>query len=376
MLFKASLGFLALLSLALILWQWWVARRFPLHKRARAEGSQPAVTVLKPLKGSDEATEACLRSWFAQEYGGPLQLVFGVASAQDPVCAVIDKLRVEFPSVDAQLRVFGPLTGANLKASKLAQMQGLAKHDLIVVSDADVWIAPDFLKHFLPALDDPDVGLVCSLYRMGRPLTLAMHWEALAVNIDFWSQVLQARSLKPLDFALGAVMAARRSRIEEIGGFAGLANCLADDYQLGNRLARRGYRVELAAVVSECRSAPLGWRDVWKHQLRWARTIRVCQPLSYFFSILANATLWPLLWLAAAPGADCLAFLAGCLFIRIATAADLENRMTERRGWAGGALAPAKDLLQAAIWLLAFTGNRVEWRGERLRVRRGGMLER
>jgi ceramide glucosyltransferase len=373
---KASLGFLALLSLALTLWQWWVARRFPLHQRARAEGSPLPVTVLKPLKGCDQATEECLRSWFAQEYGGPLQLVFGAASAQDPVCAVVEKLRAEFPSVDAELKVCGALAGANLKASKLAEMQSLAKHDVIAVSDADVWIAPDFLKHFLPALRDSDVGLVCSFYRMARPHTLAMRWEALAVNADFWSQVLQARSLKPLDFALGAVMAARRSRIEAVGGFAGLANCLADDYQLGNRIARGGDRVELATVVAECRSAPMGWREVWKHQLRWARTIRVCQPLPYFFSLLANATLWPLSWLAAAPGTGCLAFLGGCLVVRIATAADLETRMTQRRGWAGGALAPAKDLFQAAIWLLAFIGNRVEWRGERLRVRRGGMLER
>ena len=105
-----------------------------------------------------------------------------------------------------------------------------------------------------------------------------MQWEAIAINADFWSQVLQSRSLKPMDFALGAVMATRRQQLREIGGFAALVDCLADDYQLGNRIARRGYPIALSPVVVECWSAPMGWAAVWKHQLRWARTIRVCQP--------------------------------------------------------------------------------------------------
>ena len=130
-----------------------------------------------------------------------------------------------------------------------------------------------------------------------------MQWEAIAINADFWSQVLQSRSLKPLDFALGAVMATRRQHLQEIGGFAGLVDCLADDYQLGNRIARRGHSIALSPVVVECWSAPMGWAEVWKHQLRWARTIRVCQPAPYFFSLLSNATLWPLLWLIVKPAA-------------------------------------------------------------------------
>src|ERR1035441_8628013 len=122
-------------------------------------------------------------------------------------------------------------------------------------------------------------GLVCCFYRLANPTTLAMQWEAIGMNADFWSQVLQSRSLKPLDFALGAVMAIRRQHLEEIGGFAPLVDCLADDYQLGNRIARRGHPIILSSLVVECWSAPMGWAAVWKHQLRWARTIRVCQPV-------------------------------------------------------------------------------------------------
>ena len=203
-----------------------------------------------------------------------------------------------------------------------------------------------------------------------------MQWEAIAVNADFWSQVLQSRSLKPIDFALGAVMATRRQQLQEIGGFAALVDCLADDYQLGNRIARRGYRIALSPVVVECWSAPMGWAAVWKHQLRWARTIRVCQPMPYFFSLLSNATLWPLLWLTVQPAVPVGAFALSCWLIRIMTALNLEQRLTQRPTlFAQGWLVPAKDLLQTAVWLLAFLGNRVEWRGRRMRLRRDGTLE-
>src|SRR5439155_5279034 len=129
--------------------------------------------------------------------------------------------------------------------------------------------------------------------------------------------------LKPLDFALGAVMVIRREQLEEIGGFRALVECLADDYQLGNRIARLGLRLAISPVIAECWSAPMGWRAVWKHQLRWARTIRVCQPLPYFFSILSNGTLWPLLWLIAFPSKPVPPIALLCWLTPLFTALDL-----------------------------------------------------
>ena len=134
--------------------------------------------------------------------------------------------------------------------------------------------------------------------------------------------------------------------------------------------------IALSPVVVECWSAPMGWAAVWKHQLRWARTIRVCQPVPYFFSLLSNATLWPLLWLIVQPAAPVAACALSCWLIRILTALNLEQRLTQRPTlFAQGWLVPAKDLLQTAVWLLAFLGNRVEWRGRRMRLRRDGTLE-
>jgi len=435
---QGILATLAFLSLGLALWQWFAARRFPLHQRSTeppfgaggirplpgdapsGSSALPPVTLLKPLKGADEHTEACLGSWFAQDYPGDIQLLFAVADAGDPVCEVVNKLLREFPHADARLVVCPERLGTNGKVSKLAQLQPLAKHDVLVVSDADVFVPPDLLANIVAAFSvlpascrqisngsadgtsaarsesgQLPVGLANCFYRLANPSTSAMRCEAVAVNADFWSQVLQSRDLKPLDFALGAVMAVRREALEQIGGFAAFADHLADDYQLGNRVALAGWRIELCPVVVECRDPAKSWRQVWVHQLRWARTIRVCQPLPYFFSILSNATLWPLVWALAsiprisveshhvAEGATfavihfSAGIVLGCVLmaLRIVIAQNLQSRLTRSNEHAVSFwLVPVKDLMQAAVWLLAFAGNRIEWRGERYRLQRDGKL--
>ena len=396
---NAILAVLAWLSFVFTLWQWLVTRRFPLHQRVTDPAFSPALTLLKPLKGCDATIADSLRSWFKQNYAGPIQILFGVASADDPVCKIVRELIAENPQDDAQLIVCDRLSGANAKVAKLVQLEKLAKHDLILVSDADVRVPPDFLANIVTPLGDPKIGLVSCFYRLANPMTPAMQWEAIAINADFWSQVLQAVSLKPLNFALGAVMLTRRKLLAEIGGFNALADSLADDYQLGRRVARNGRRIALCNVVVDCWDAPMNWGAVWKHQLRWARTIRVCQPLPYFFSILSNATFWPLLWLAselpdlslkAAQVTDYgffqtsgmgIALPCGLviaivfLLIRIVLAQYLQHRFTPGKNlvapfW----LVPVKDLLQVALWFGAFAGSTVEWRGRRMKLRRDGTL--
>lgn len=397
MILNVILGALAVLSLALLIWQWIAALRFPLHQRAGDKSFAPAVTLLKSLKGADAATEDCLRSWFTQDYGGDVQILFGVASAEDPVCDIVRKLTQEFPQRDVQLVICSALAGTNAKVSKLAQLEKLAKHEILVISDADVRVPADFLVNAVAPLRAQEVGLVNSFYRLANPTTLAMQWEAIAINADFWSQVLQSQTIKPLDFALGAVMLTRRQHLAEIGGFNSLINCLADDYQLGNRIAALGHRIVLSPIVVECWDPPMTWRSVWKHQLRWARTIRVCQPVPYFFSILSNAGFWALLYFALnmfvmryhqithSVGEHFTAvtihlpfkvIIAGVfVLIRILIACHLQSRLTRSSKsdlyfW----LVPIKDLLQAAIWLCAFAGSSIEWRGQVYRLRRDGTL--
>ena len=373
-------AFLAFLSLAIGLWQWLAAVNFPLHRRINPSANPPAITLLKPLKGCDDTTRASLQSWLKQAYAGDAQVLFGVADINDPVCGVVRDLLRQFPRADARLVVCAQTVGMNAKVSTLIQLERLAKHGLILVSDADVRVPPDFLDQIVTHMEDPAVGLVNCFYRMANPLNAAMHWENIAVNADFWSQVLQSNTLKAPDFALGAVMLTRRSALADIGGFTALADCLADDYQLGRRLAEKGHRIALGSVVVECWDKPMNWQDVWKHQLRWARTIRVCQPLPYFMSILANATLWPLLWLVIAwhfnDYTPAVAIAAvGCILGRILMAWHLQRRFTpDRKLVAPHWLVPVKDLLHFAVWFNAFLGNTVEWRGQQMRLRSDGTL--
>ena len=374
---------LATLSVFIGLWQFIAALRFPLHRRHAPLAAPPAVTILKPLKGCDAETTACLTSWLTQDYPAPVQIMFGVASPSDLVCELVRELLTRFPRADAQLVICGESLGANAKVSSLVQLERLARHPVIVVSDADVRVPADFLAQAVRPLAEPGVGLVNCFYRLANPANLAMHWESVAVNADFWSQVTQSLTLQPMSFALGAVMLTRREQLGEIGGFTAVVNHLADDYQLGNRIARRGHRLAICPVVVECWSGPMTAAEVWSHQLRWARTIRICQPLPYFFSILSNATVWPLLWLAVAASAAANATaltqplfgVALCLAFRIASARILLTRLAgDSRDTSPAWLAPVKDLLQALIWALAFLGNHVVWRGIRYRVERDGRL--
>lgn len=370
---------LAALSLALLLWQWLTARTFPLHQRASRTDFSPGITLLKPVKGRDATTADSIRTWFQQAYHGPVQILFGVAAADDPVVPVLQQLIHEHPNTDARLVICENLIGANAKVAKLAQLEPLAQYDLILVSDADVRVPPDFLANMAAAWQQQSAGLVNCFYRLANPGTTALQWEAIAINADFWSQVLQSKSLKPLDFALGAVMLTSRQCLQQIGGFPALADCLADDYQLGHRIARQGHRIVLCPVVVECWDAPANWGQVWRHQLRWARTIRVSQPLPYFLSLLSNTGFWAMLWLLVSwftTKGLCAPLTALCfLLVRIAIAQNLQRRLTpERKLVSPFWLVPVKDLLQTGIWAGAFAGNTIEWRGRIMRLRPDGTL--
>lgn len=385
MFFSLLWAFLALASLSLVVWQFWAAARFPLHQRgpqsvvwtrqSATDAPPGGITLLKPLKGADAHTADCLRSWLTQDFPQPVQILLGVASGDDPVCPLVRQLLVDHPQSDAELVICPERLGANAKVSTLIQLERRARHPVLAISDADVRVPRDFLVQALASLRDPEVGLVHSFYRLANPSTLAMRWEAVAINADFWSQVLQAATLRPVQFALGAAMVLRRDVLDEIGSFTALAGYLADDYQLGRRIARTGRRLVFCPLVAECWSPPMTWTDVWRHQLRWARTIRVCQPVPYFLSLLSNGTLWPLAWVLAAPSATAWTVAGACWAFRVWSAGASQECLTRSRDhWPYAWLVPVKDLLAVPIWALAFLGTRIDWRGTRYRLAKDGRL--
>jgi ceramide glucosyltransferase len=355
------------------LWQWYAGQRFSFGRRAKKADFEPPLSILRPLKGCDAETERCLESWFTQQYRGEYELLFAVASETDPVCEIVRRLIRRYPSHSTDLLVCPAILGTNAKVSSLCHIAKRAQHEHIVISDQDVFIPPDFLAHLVHPLSDRTVGLVNCFYRLARPRGVAMRLEAIAVNADFWSQVLQRNMLKPMDFALGAAMATSKSRLAEIGGFEALVDYLADDYQLGNRIAKTGARLELCTVPVECHAERQSAWAVWNRQLRWARTIRVCQPAPYFLSVLSNGTFWPLL-AAVANRSFGMACFVSALIVRMLTAAANYHRLTGNRPYKAGLLAPVKDLLHVAVWASAFIGNEITWRDQRFRVDKCGKL--
>jgi len=376
---------LGVVSLAIAVWQYVAAWRFPLHRRCGPSSQSPGISVLKPLKGSDLHTRSSLESWFTQQYPGRLQLLFGVRDPEDPVGAVVRELMEVYPHVSARLVVCAELLGANAKVSTLVHLEPWAQEDILVISDADVRVPKDFLVQLMGTQLATGVAMTNAFYRLANPANLAMQWEAVSTNVDFWSQVLQSRTLKPQDFALGATIAFRRRSLQQIGGFRSLVDHLADDYHLGNRLARMGERIEICPVVVDCWEPESCWAGVWTHQLRWARTIRVCQPWPYFASILSNLTVWAcvlalnLIW-APGPAVGRLRTIGSALVgLSLAWRAFAANSLRRRMDQVAPPLHLFwmpwfKDLMAFWIWLAAFLGNTVVWRGIRYRVGTDGKL--
>ena len=369
------LAALAATSLAIGIWQFTVAMAFPLHRRETVDDPfNPAISILKPLKGGDAETAECLRSWMRQRYNGPMEVLFGVSSENDLICETVRELIKAYPEAAARLVICGDQPGGNPKISKVIELIRQSRHEVLCVSDADVFAEPDFLDCAVKPLQNHAVGLVSAFYKFPAGQTFAMRLEALAVNVDFWSQVLQARSLSPLRFALGAAMLIPREKLNRICGFESLRDFLADDYELGRRMAATRSRIEVAGSVVECRSARVAALQVWDHQVRWARTIRACRPWSYFLSIVANATLWPALWAALQPGRISATMLVFSLGFRIFAAGRMEARLAGRSTISSSWMILVKDFLQVGVWSSAFLGKTVIWQGVRYRVGSGGRL--
>jgi ceramide glucosyltransferase len=336
----------------------------------------PGISLLKPVQGLDHDTYACLDSFINQDYPHR-QILFGVADPADPVLPVLRQLPGKYPEVDIQIINCPEVLGLNPKVSTLRQLLPHAAHELLVISDSDVRARPDLLTRLAAALQQPGVGLATCLYRSGPVQTAGGALEALSISADFIPSVAMAHYVEGINFALGAVMALTRPVLERIGGLAGIADYLADDYQLGYRVSQAGLQVHLLPYVVET----LGRRETvtgyLAHQLRWARTYRVCRPQGYFAYGITFALPWGLLsWLASGLAAwgGWLAFT--CLLVRLAVAAGAERAcLRGRLPWRYFLLLPVKDLISFGLWGLSFVGDTVIWKGRRYRVAPDGRLE-
>ena len=332
----------------------------------------PAVSILKPLKGTDPEMYESFRSHCLQDYP-EYEIIFGASDPDDPAIESVKNLQREFPDRGIQLVVCPKILGTNVKVSNLAQMLPEARHDYLVVNDSDIRVEPDYLRRVTEKLGKEQVGMVTCLYRGVAGATMGSRLEALGISTDFCPSVLVARQLEGIHFGLGSTLAFRRAGLQKIGGFAAIVDYLADDYELGKRIAGRGLAVELSDVVVETYLPAYTLKEFWAHQLRWARGVRDARAGGYMGLIFTFGTLWALMALVAGRGAlwACAA-AAVTLVLRFAVAwfvgwKVLKDRQVLQQVW----LVPLRDLVAVAIWIASLAGHDVTWRGERFHLQNG-----
>jgi len=355
----------------------WSAAKF-LREREADEGCRPThalppISILKPLKGTDPQMYESFRSHCLQDYP-EFEIIFGVTDPNDPAIESVTKLQREFPNRRIQLVVSPKILGANVKVSNLAQMLAEARHDYLIVNDSDIRVEPDYLGRVTAPLANSRVGMVTCLYRGVAGATLASRLEALGISTDFCASVLAARQVEGgIRFGLGSTLAFRRSELEKIGGFISFVDYLADDYELGRRIAGLGLSVKLSEVVVETYLPSYTLRDFFAHQLRWARGVRDARMGGYFGLVFTFGLMWALLASVGSGGA----FWASCalavtLVLRFAVALlvgrmVLEDRRVVKNAW----LIPLRDLLAVVVWIASLGGHTVTWRGDRFRLKDG-----
>jgi ceramide glucosyltransferase len=329
----------------------------------------PPVTILKPLCGAEPETYECLRSFCDQAYG-EFQVIFGVRDSNDPALAIVERLQKEFPQRNLQIIVDRREHGSSRKVSNLANMMALARHEFLVLSDSDVRVQRDYLARIVAPLLDGGVGIVTCAYRGCPRRGLWSLLGSLFINEWFIPSVLVAAMAGSRSFAFGATIAMRRQVLERIGGFASIADQLADDYRLGELTRRLGLRTVLSEVVVDVCVAESSFGDLVRHELRWLRTIRAIQPLGYAFTFVTFgvpvAALGTLLDGGALP---VVALLAATAAARVMLHLSMREPGRNRTQLA---LLPLRDLLISSLWAWSFVTRHVHWRDERYEVTRNG----
>ncbi len=355
------------------------ARRFRRQASPEASGVLPSlgVSILVPLDGAEPGLEANLAAYCTLDYPGRVQIVVGSLDADDPALVVAKHVARRYPDADLSICAGAAVLGPNRKASLLAVMSEGARHPVIVAVDSDVRVAPDYLVRLVPTLLDPGVGLVSCVYRAPHPRGFSALYEALCINADFSPSVMLAHEIGRRDLAFGASLMLRRSTLDRVGGFAALVDYLADDHRLAELVIADGKRVAVAPYVVESDPGSTSLRGAFRHQLRWARTVRACAPWGHAANILTHGSSFALCTLVLAAmlplGNLALVLAAGVLLLRFVAAAAAALALGARLSWTL-LLVPLRDVAATAIWAASYAFNDVEWRGRRYRVGRGGRM--
>jgi len=368
LMFFCSLGFYVAAILA--------ALRFAHRQKERRKSEYaPFVSILKPVHGIDFASEENFESFCNQNYAN-YEILFAANDESDEAVPLIRKLIAAHPERKILLFTGAPFLGENRKVNNLALMVREANHEILAITDGDVRVGPDFLRNTLAPFVEDETGAVTSLYRGIAQRSFFGELEALGAASDFAAGVLVAERMEGLNFALGASIVTTKSWIQRIGGLEPIAHLLADDYELGNRIAKAGGKVILSTEIVATMYPAQTFRAFWDHQLRWARTVRLCRPLSYLGLIFTHGLPWAVLAaLVASAKIVAAACLSAYLVLRIALALSagvrvLQDDTVRRRWW----LIPVRDAIHFFVWLASFTSNRITWGDAVFIMKKGQMI--
>lgn len=373
---RDALLLLAAVPLVYYVMATFAALRFFRRERAkRLRSFTPPVTLLKPVRGVDFATYDNYASFCRQDYPD-YEVLFAVNDAADPAVPFIQRLIAEFPARSIRLLVGAENLGANRKVNKLARLSREARYEILALTDGDVRVGPNYLREVVAPFVEKGIGAVTSFYRGIAEKNLGAELEAVGASSDFFAGVLMADLTEGVHFALGASIVTTKHWLSKIGGFEAIAGVLADDYELGKRIAETGGRVLLSREAVWTIYPAQTWKSFWDHQVRWARTVHICRPLSYFGLIFTLGLPWvvlaafvaPTWWIAAT-------YLLAYLVLRLLMAWTVGvwgvgDDVLRQKLW----LVPLRDAIYAVVWLMGLTSNRIVWGGQEFTMKNGRMV--
>jgi ceramide glucosyltransferase len=372
---RAAILLLALVPLAYYFVAILAAIRFFRRERAKAlPDFKPPISVLKPVHGVDFGTYENFASFCRQNYPG-YEILFCVNELSDPAVPVIQKIMAKFPKRRIRILSGAPQLGANRKVNNLALLAKEAQHEILVQSDADVRVGPNYLREIGAPFQNSAVGVVSCLYRAIAQRNLGAELEAVGAASDFFAGALVADWKEGVTFALGASVATTKTWLAKIGGYESLVDLLADDYEIGNRVHKAGAKVLLSREAVWTMYPAQSLRGFWQHQVRWSRTVRIVRPMSFLALIVTHGLFWAILAAFVAPTEwIALAYLLGYLVLRFAMAWavgiwGVGDDVLRRKLW----LLPLRDAIHFIVWLAGFTSNRVTWGGVEYEIKGGKM---
>jgi ceramide glucosyltransferase len=368
---------LAICGMGFYLLSLWSAHRFQqTNSHPEQSAITPPVSILKPLRGVDPQMYESFRSHCVQNYP-EYEIIFGVSEPDDPAVAAVQRLIQEFPACKIRLVVCPEVLGNNRKVSNLVQMMASTQYDHLLINDSDIFVTPDYLRRVMAPFADAKVGMVTCPYRGIAANTLGSKLESIGISTDFIAGVLVARQIENgIHFALGSTLAMSRNALNSIGGMQPLVDYLADDFELGFRIAKAGYEVVLADVVVETHLPAYSFRGFFEHQMRWARSTRDSRRLGYVGLLLTFGLPWAIIAVVLAPLSWwSWATLAAAAILRASVAIKVGIGVVHDRAlWHSLWLLPVRDLVAFWVWFASFANNKVHWRGEVFLLKNGKII--